>query len=278
MVFCGWDEVFIADPGDFDGDNLSKIWSWRAEDCRDLPEDFRTLFNTTDECKPIDGGRRILISSSGGGLAVVDRSSGRVQWYGYLGNAHSIELLPQKRVVAAGSTHPRGNKLALFDLSTSNQILFETELYSGHGVVWDETHRLLWALGYEELRAYSLKDWHTRKPKLKLEQTYRLPSTGGHDLIMSRKGLELLLTTNDGVYSFEIKKSKFSPYPQLAGLERIKSVSIHPLSQQVAYIQAEGQNWWSTRVRLLNPSGELRLGNERLYKVRWIDSESAQIR
>ena len=270
LVFCGWDEVFIADVGDSNRGVVTKLWSWRAKDRTDLPEEFRTLFRTTDECKPVDGGRRLLISSSSGGLAVVERPAGRVQWYGYVGNAHSIELLPEDRVVVAGSTNPEGNKLAVFDLKRSNEIVFEVSLHSGHGVVWDEQRHLLWALGYSELRAYSLKDWQTAEPKLRLERKHNLPSASGHDLSMIPEGNQLLLTTNQGVYSFDIEKGTFSPYVPLEGLHRVKSVSIHPVSKRVAFIQAEGEDWWATRVRFLNPAEDLLMEKEHLYKVRWV--------
>jgi hypothetical protein len=270
LVFCGWDEVFIADIAGSSNDTITKLWSWRAADRQDLPENFRTLFNSTDDCKPVDGGRRVLISSSGGGLAVVERPSGRVAWYGQVGNAHSIELLPGDRVVVAGSTNPEGNKLAVFDLKQPNTIIFQDSLHSGHGVVWDEERQLLWALGYDELRAYSLEDWTTSQPKLALEGTHSLPSESGHDLLMTPNGDGLLLTTNQEVLAFDIEAETFSPYPPLEGLKRVKGISIHPVTRRTAYIQAEGENWWSTRVRFLNPTGELLLEQEHLYKVRWV--------
>lgn len=270
LVFCGWDEVFIADVTASNNGTVTKLWSWRAADRQDLPEDFRTLFNSTDECKPVDGGRRVLISSSGGGLTVVERPSGRVAWYGQVGNAHSIELLPEDRVVVAASTNPEGNKLAVFDLKQPNKIIFQDSLQSGHGVVWDEGRQLLWALGYDELRAYSLEDWTTSQPELALEGTHSLPSKSGHDLLMAPNGDVLLLTTNQEVLAFDIETETFSPYPPLEGLERVKGISIHPVTRRTAYIQAEGENWWATRVRFLNRSGELLLEQEHLYKVRWV--------
>lgn len=270
LVFCGWDEVFIADVADMQGGQITKLWSWRAADRPDLPEDFRGLFNSTDDCKPVDRGRRVLISSSGGGLAVVERPTGRVEWYGHVGNAHSIELLPGNRVVVAGSTNPEGNKLAVFDLKKPNEIVFQESLHSGHGVVWDEKRQVLWALGYDELRAYRLKDWTTNQPKLALKGTHRLPSDSGHDLLMSPEGDVLLLTTNQEVLAFDIEAGTFAAYPPLEGLRRVKGISIHPATRQVAYVQAEGENWWAPRVRFLNPAGELLLEDEHLYKVRWV--------
>jgi hypothetical protein len=35
-------------------------------------------------------------------------------------------------------------------------------------------------------------------------------------------------------------------------------------------MQAEGANWWSERLRFLNPTGELIMAGEKLYKARWM--------
>src|SRR5829696_2620291 len=73
LIVCGWDEVFILALGDGATPTHRKVWSWRAADSSEIPKDMHALFRTTDDCKPVDGGRRILISSSGGGVALVDR-------------------------------------------------------------------------------------------------------------------------------------------------------------------------------------------------------------
>src|SRR5688572_23608785 len=77
IVVCGRDEVFIVDLSD----PTSKVWSWRAADRPEIPEELRPKFRTTDECKPLDGGARILITSSGGAAALVERSTGRALWW-----------------------------------------------------------------------------------------------------------------------------------------------------------------------------------------------------
>src|SRR5688572_23941843 len=100
LIVCGADEVFILD---LQGSAPEKVWSWRAADRPELPEPFRKKFGSTDECKPVDGGRKILIASSGGAVALVERSSGKVLFYAAVPNAHSVELLPGNRAVAASS-------------------------------------------------------------------------------------------------------------------------------------------------------------------------------
>src|ERR1700722_11340329 len=66
LLLCGMDEVFAIDPSSAETGCIEKLWSWRAKDHAELPETVRDRFGTTDECKPVDGGKEILISSSGG--------------------------------------------------------------------------------------------------------------------------------------------------------------------------------------------------------------------
>ena len=64
IILCGWDTVFIVDTAK---DKTEKVWTWTAKQCEQLPAAMRGEFATTDDCKPVDGGSRLLISSSSGG-------------------------------------------------------------------------------------------------------------------------------------------------------------------------------------------------------------------
>jgi hypothetical protein len=79
--------------------------------------------------------------------------------------------LPAGGVIVALSTASGGNSRDVFDVDKSEVVVFKDSLYSGHGVVWmAESERWL-ALGYNELREYSLKNWETEKPELQLVDT-----------------------------------------------------------------------------------------------------------
>ena len=144
LLLCGMAEVFEIDVAAAAKGEVKKLWSWRAADREELPEAIRKRFGTTDECKPIDGGKRVLISSSSGGCALVERPSGRVLWYAAVPNAHSVEQLPGNRVVVAASVHAAGNRLSVFDLNRSETPISEVPLVSAHGVVWDARRERLW--------------------------------------------------------------------------------------------------------------------------------------
>ncbi len=265
LVACGWDEVFVIDAGE----PTRKVWSWKAADRPELPEAYRGLFRTTDECKPVSQGR-VLITASSDGAALVDVASGRALWWGRCGNTHSAELLPNDRIVLACSVRPEtGNRLAVFDAGVPERALFSTELVSGHGVVWDEARQILWALGLSELRAYTLVDWETSTPSLALKATYPLPDHSGHELIAEPGTSRLVVSAHESVWAFDRDAGTFAPHPDLAGRPDVKGISIHPETGRIAFVQADTPEWWSRRVRFLKPEGEVTLPDERLYKVRW---------
>jgi hypothetical protein len=271
LLLCGMTEVFEVDVAAASTGPVVKLWSWRAADRAELPEAIRSRFGTTDECKPIDGGRKVLITASSGGCALVERPSGRVLWHAVVGNAHSIELLPNDRVVVAGSVHAAGNRLTVFDLKRSETPLFETPLVSGHGVVWDAGRERLWALGLDELQRYRLEAWNTDKPSLTLEAKFALPSSGGHDLTAVPGGDDLFVTTNTQVLLFDRREKTFREHPELGKQTKVKSVQVHPRSGRLVFTQGTDAAWWNDRIGFLQPAATLELPQERLYKARWLE-------
>lgn len=269
LIVCGWDEVYMLDTADKSGSAPPKIWSWKGKACRSIPETHRGLFGSTDDAKPIDGAQKILISSSASGVALVERNTRQAVFYANVKNAHSVEMLPNNRIVVAASTNAAGNRVVLFDVSQPDKPLWHDELYSAHGVVWDAQRQILWALGYDQLRAYHLADWDTASPHLTQIATYVLPDKQGHDLQAVPKDNALLISTHSHVYLFDRDSHMFTLHPLLKDKERVKSLSINPNTGQLAYTQAEGQNWWTEHIHLLNPSRTLYLPGARIYKVRW---------
>ncbi len=263
LVVCGWDEVYILDA-----ENGAKVFSWKAADRPELPASYKDKFRTTDECKPVSGGR-ILITASSDGVALVDRKTGRTTFWGVCANAHSADLLPGERIAVACSVRESGgNRLAIFDARTPERELFSTELYSGHGAVWDEHRKLLWALGGRELRAYALADWESARPSLVLKNSYPLPSGGGHELSVESDS-SLIVSASRDVWLFDRDRRRFAPHPQLGGMSDIKSASVAPGTRRLAFTQAEAPNWWTSKVQFRNPDGVVTREGERLYKVRW---------
>ena len=213
----------------------------------------------------------MLISSSGGGIALVDYATRRAIFTARVVNAHSIEWLPGGRIAAAASVGKAegANRVVIFEVESGRE-LAEDPLPSAHGLVWEEAAGLLWALGYAELRAYALETV-AGGLRLRVVQSFPLPDEDGHDLIAEPGGRGLLLTTHSQVWRFNRDTGGFAPFPPLDAQARVKSLSVHPHNGRLAAVQAEEGFWWSERVRF--PGGdpaELHLPGRRLYKARWM--------
>lgn len=274
LVTCGRERVHILDLDTISADGTPRIlWTWQAAGRTDLPAEYRGLFRATDECKPFDGGRRILITASTGGVALVDREADRVLFHGRAVNAHSADLLPNGRVAVAASRDPkggRGDSLILFDLAQSGQELWRGELPSGHGVVWDEQRQVVWALADADLRSFTLADWNTAAPKLTRTGLYPLPESGGHELSPVPGTALLAVSTSNRCWVFHRDTKAIAPHPALAERGSVKFISQHPGTGQIAWLEADRPNWWSERIRFLNPDGLLTLPGEQFYKARWV--------
>lgn len=275
LILCGADEVFIIDidPTSPPAEAPKKIWTWNVSDSPRIPAAYKNRFRNTDECKPVAGGRQILITSSSGGVALIERKNKKALFWAYVGNAHSAEMLPGGRIAVAGSTHKEGNCIALFDVKTPEKRLFSDELYSGHGVVWDEQRKLLYALGLNELRTYALKDWDTDSPSLERKASFNLPDApkgSGHDLVALPGSPQLVVTSANHVFVFDRDKRTFSPHPTLHKQPRVKGVAIHAKGKGTPYTQGSAEHWWCDRLRWIGSDVETVLNGERLYKARWI--------
>lgn len=276
ILLCGDGTVFLIETAAATEGKITTQWSWKGKTCDQLPEAMRKTFATTDDCKPAADGTRVLISSSSGGCAVVERPSGKVIWYAQAPNAHSLELLPRERIVVANSVHPKGNQLVLFDLARSNEPIWTTPLYSAHGVVWDEQRQVLWAVGFSELQCYALKDWESDKPSMTLTARYPLPDESGHDLQPIPGSSDLAVTMTHHVYLFDRDTHEFRLHPELGDRARVKSVNVHPVTGRTAVIQAGNKNWWNDALELLSPAATIHLPGERLYKARWLPPPPSQ--
>ncbi|MGV3638928.1 MAG: DUF6528 family protein [Adhaeribacter sp.] len=269
LLVCGDSQVLIVDYHQSRDSVPAVVWRWDARSAAGLPEASRKYFRSVDDSKAVSGGKHILISSSSGGVALVNRADQKVLFHTFVRNAHSIEMLPRNCIVVAGSTGPQGNCLEVYDLKQPGKPVFRDSLYSGHGVVWDGKRQKLYALGYDVLRQYALQNWNSAAPRLQLEKQWKIPGISGHDLQPSPDGRQLLLSEHGGVWRFDLESHAFQPFPPLANLHNIKSVGLHPRSGQVIYTLPE-ESWWTFHVRFLDPGRQLAFPGMRVYKARWL--------
>jgi hypothetical protein len=269
LIVCGWDEVFILAVGEGPTPTARKTWSWRVGDSPEIPASLQKAFGTTDDCKSAEEGR-VFISSSGGALAVIERGTKRALFHAPLTNAHTIEWLPDNRIAGAASTSTAGtgNRLVIFDRQTGRELASD-ELISAHGAVWDDGRNVLWALGGQVLRGYSIG---ARRGPARLDRMFELalPDAGGHDLRPIPGSSRLFVSTLRRCWYFDRDRREILPHDTLATQADIKCYDVHRDTKRVVYTQGEQPNWWTEHLRFQNPDGVIRLPGERLYKARWV--------
>lgn len=265
VILCGDDKVVIFDRKGSGEGEFTKSWEWTPQESSGLPEEFVKYFQTNDECKPV-GKDRILITSSGGGVALVDRETKNTMFYAYAPNAHSAAYLPGDRIAVALSTAEKGNALQLFDIDGSNEILYSDSLYSGHGAVWVAERESLFALGYDQLREYKLKNWETVQPSLEKVNEWEIPDESGHDLFLTADQ-RLLLSTTNSVWQFDISSAQFSEFEPLKDVKHVKSVNWFPDTGELVYTKGE-ISWWTHHVYFEKPFDTVVVEDINLYKVR----------
>lgn len=267
IVACGDDKVLIINVDQSNGENVKIDWQWTMDDTKALlPAKYANKIRSTDDCKSVDGGKKILFSSSSGAVVLVDVETKKPLFWAEAANAHSIELLPGNRVVAALSTSEKGNAIELYDVSAPEKVIFRDSLYSAHGTVWNGKQKRLYTLGYDVLREYSLADWKTDKPSLKLERSWKIPGIGGHDLTPINDN-EMIITEHGSVWVFNIAKQEFTHFKPLEGRENIKSVNFNSKDNSLIYTAAE-ISWWTHNIYFENPNKTITIKDINLYKVR----------
>jgi len=273
IVICGDNKLVVLQNNTSNLDSIAQIiWQWQPSQSSELPKQFQEKYlQTLDECKPINDGADFLVTSSKSAVALINRATKKASFYAHAPNAHSAELLPFNKIVVALSTAENGNAIRIYDLKQSDVILSSDYLYSAHGVVWDNKDSVLYALGYSELRAYKINNLQTNKPKLYLINTFTIPDRSGHDLQWIPNTRILLFTTEFGVHTFDVQNNEFKPYSKLEKRKDIKSISIHPITKQIMFVQAE-ESWWSFHIQFLEPNHQIAVPFIKVYKARWINN------
>jgi hypothetical protein len=133
-------------------------------------------------------------------------------------------------------------------------------------VVWDTENSLLYALGYDQLRAYRLKDWETSSPGLIKVNEWKIPDESGHDLYLTSEQ-KLLFSTTNSVWQFDMATSQFSPFKPLEGVKKVKSVNYIAETGELVYTKGE-INWWTHHIYFQHPADTLTIDDMRIYKVR----------
>ena len=252
-------------------DKSAEVWRWEPKKANGMPNQYAKWFTAIDECKPALKASHIIATASAGGVAIVRVSDKKVVFFAHAGNnPHSACLLPDGNVVVASSTD---KKLTLYSTSNYKQgqpcpVSAEYTLPSAHGVVWDKSQQILWALGFKTLIGYKY-NFNRQEPKLTVAYSHNLPelAVNGHDLYPAPNTKYLFITGRKGIVLFDTQTQKFC---DLASVRHIKSVSMSAPNGQVIFIKPT-EKWWSPSVVAGNKqlSKIATYPNGRIYKARW---------
>lgn len=261
LAFIGSNNVYIVNADNSECDNLDVLWHWDSSKS-DIPTTHVNMFIHCDDAKLVDGGTKLLITSSAttGGCALIDRATEKCLFYARANNAHSAEWLPGGRIVVACSsgTADRHNSLLVFDMNEPDKVKFQAELPSAHGVQWIASRQRLYAIGEDKLVEYSLSDWNTDQPKLHVERTITTPKNGLHDLTVVSD--DELLCAGNSAYLLHLDNLTFDELPQFRGESNVKSVNYNKSSGVIWATIAE-ESWWTFHIK------EMHIGSNDPVKV-----------
>jgi len=278
LVICGSTFVSVVQPDQIPaGGSYLKgiIWDFDARDICNLLGLSQSNMDHIDDCKPIEGNSKLLVTSSSHWSVIIDYATRNIDfWTTHSNNAHSAEVLPGNKLAVACSTPC--DQVQLYDRSLPNKILHTVELPAAHGVVWNEKRQRLYAVGKKKMGIYRLEGADTDTPKLIEEASVTTPMGSCHDLTPVDENT--LCVSGKNSYLFDIDTKKFTELTQFNGRTALKSVNYNVANGEVWYTDAtepEGDYSWSTQTahHTLDPMGTtdhctFKTQGLNLYKVR----------
>jgi hypothetical protein len=243
------------------------VWEWSAS-ASNVAQDHIKWFDFPDEAKPVYNNQYLLVTASGGGVALIRIRDKKTVFYVYAGgNPHSAEVLPDGNIVSSSST---GNFMKLFEVDTVNfpvDVSFKSyPIIDGHNVVWDKDRNVLWAGSGEQLYTFTYNA-NCTDPILTLSDSILMPGNL-HDLFPVYGQDALWLSTDTMVYKLDLKTKRFEP-ANASPSDHIKSVSSGPEGFPIILIYPT-EKWWSDSVIASHGETIFKHPDLKIYKARWL--------
>lgn len=286
----GFDQIDILDPTEAAFGAAKTVWTWKPTAANGFG-DLAGTWGLPDEAqlRHLGDQQYLLTTDSDGLAAVVPYPQGTGSYWatnvGASNNPHSAELLPDGNVavtasnggfvrVYTASQGPRSTTFAQFDLP------------GAHGVYYEDTTRLLWAVGNGDLVGLAVGGTAAAPTITEVVDTPlpEGPSSFGHDVYPVRGDKDRLwVTTVAGVYQYSLSAHTFTKdFPGQASIDRpnVKSIGDDPRTGQVVDSAIQTGNacpWCTDTVDLYRPRHQLTLHGGQIYKARWwLDPRAAQ--
>ncbi|MBS5637790.1 MAG: hypothetical protein KHX00_08190 [Bacteroides sp.] len=231
-----------------DAETHRNIWSWDPYTAC-VPAAQQGWFVNPSEVKPVFNRRYILMTASGGAVALIRLSDHKLMFYANCGqNPHSAEVLPDGNIVTAESKSGEINTFVVDTVKVLGAKANTVKLGNAHNVVWDKKRSYLYATATKKEGVTALfrfkYDGNRSNPKLINQTTLYTFSneSGGHDLFPP---------TCEKVYS----------------IADIKSICNGP---DGILMLKPTEEWWAEG--LVNEKGEelFKMDGAKIYKGRWM--------
>ncbi len=279
LVFCGDNHVFVINASIVkDSYKEAIVWQWDATSAAGELGLAASRCDHLDECKFVDNGTKLLLTSSYGWCALLDYATSKMLFHATgLSNAHSAEYLPGGYIAVATSTGSSAshNKVHLYNSAKSEVSLANADLYSGHGVVWDYKRSVLYAAGGDVIKIFKINGLGTDKPSFELVKSIKAPQGGIHDI--NRVDDNTITVAGSKAYLFNVDTEQFTEMPLFSSSTAIKSLNYNAETGEVWYTDAtvpEGSESWSSHkirysgnISASNPDRIINVDID-MYKVR----------
>jgi hypothetical protein len=249
-----------------DADKKIIVWEWIPANV--LPAAEAKWFTNPSDAKAVYNNQYLLVTASGGGVALVRIADKKTVFYAYAGgNTHSAEILPDGNIVSASSTD---NYLTLFKVDTAiaANAVYSKRVYIafGHNAVWDKKRNILWSADMYSLKTFEY-NFDCNKPDLRFIDSVKVNGSEGHDLFPVYGEDSLFLTNKSGVFvvSAADKKMIVANTPQ----KGVKSIASGPANYPII-IMVPQEKWWTDEIKDVNGKVLFKQTGLKMYKARWI--------
>lgn len=265
-----------------DAETHRNVWSWDPYTAC-VPAAQQDWFINPSEVKPVFNRRYILMTASGGAVALIRVSDHKLMFYANCGqNPHSAEILPDGNIVTAESRSGEINTFVVDTVKVFGVKANTVKLGNAHNVVWDKKRQYLYTTGTmkEGVTALFRFKYNGNRSNPTLTNQTRIytfdKESGGHDLfpVLGEQD-KLWLTAASAVYKFDLSgvtdatnnNSAEPSCEKVYDIADIKSVCNGP---DGILMLKPTEEWWAEG--LVNEKGEelFKMDGARIYKGRWM--------
>lgn len=256
-----------------DAETGVNVWSWDPYTA-EIPSSQQSWFVNPSEVKPVYNKKYILMTASGGAVALIRVSDHKMMFYANCGtNPHSAELLPDGNIVTAESSSGEINTFVVDTVKVLGTKCNTIKIGNAHNVVWDNSRSCLYATGTITAGVTALfrfkYNGDSSNPTLTGQtRVYTFEKeSGGHDLFpVYGEESKLWLSAASAVYQFDVSSDTPS-CEKVYDMADIKSICDGP---DGVLMLKPTEEWWAES--LINENGEtlFQMHGAKIYKGRWV--------